>query len=84
MISVRHRTLVAIFVRPTRSDIRWANIETLVRGVGGQVLERAGSRVAFILNGARAVFHRPHPRPTVSKGAVDAVRRCLVTARVKP
>jgi hypothetical protein len=30
------------------------------------------------------VFHRPHPRPTVSKGAVDAVRRFLVSARVRP
>jgi hypothetical protein len=84
MTSARHRTLAAIFARPTRSDIRWADIETLVRGVGGEVLERVGSCVAFILNGTRAVFHRPHPRPTASKGAVDTVRRFLVTARVKP
>jgi hypothetical protein len=83
MTSGRHRTLVAIFTRPTRSDIRWAEIETLVRRLGGDVLEREGSRVAFILNGIRAVFHRPHPRPTASKGAVDAVRRFLVTAGVK-
>ena len=46
--------------------------------------EREGSRVAFILNGTRAVFHRPHSRPTASKGVVDAVRRFLVPARVKP
>jgi hypothetical protein len=84
MTSARQRTLVAIFARPTRSDIRWAAIEALVHGAGGEVLEREGSRVAFILNGTRAVFHRPHPRPTASKGAVDAVRRFLVTARVKP
>jgi hypothetical protein len=84
MTSARHRTLAAIFARPTRSDIRWAAIETLVRGVGCQVLDREGSRVAFILNGVRAVFHRPHPRPTASEGAVDAVRRFLVTAKVKP
>ncbi len=84
MTNARHRTLVAIFARPTRSDIRWAQIETLVRGVGGQELEREGSRVAFILSGVRAVFHRPHPRPTASKGAVDAVRRFLVSARVRP
>jgi hypothetical protein len=58
-------------------------IETLVRGLGGDVMEREGSRVAFILNGTRAVFHRPHPRPTASKGAVDAVRRFLLTAGVK-
>jgi hypothetical protein len=81
--SARRRTLVAIFARPTRSDIRWAEIETMVRGLKGEVLEREGSRVAFILNGVRAVFHRPHPRPTASKGVVDAARRFLVTAGVK-
>jgi hypothetical protein len=53
-------------------------------GSGGKVGEREGSRVAFILNGTRAVFHRPHSRPTASKGVVDAVRRFLVPARVKP
>jgi hypothetical protein len=47
-------------------------------------LQREGSRIAFVLNGIHAVFHRPHPRPTASKGAVDAVRRFLLTAGVKP
>jgi len=84
MTSARHRTLVAIFARPTRSDLRWAEVETLVRGLGGEVLQREGSRVAFILNLIRAVFHRPHPRPTASKGAVDPIRRFLATVGVKP
>lgn len=84
MANVRRATLVAIFARPTRSDIRWVEIETLVRGAGGEVLEREGSRVAFVLNGVRAVFHRPHPQPTTRKGAVEAVRRFLMNAGVKP
>lgn len=84
MANVRRTTLVAIFARPTRSDIRWVEIETLVRGAGGEVLEREGRRVAFVLNGVRAVFHRPHPQPTTQKGAVEAVRRFLMNAGVKP
>jgi hypothetical protein len=83
MASARHPALVAIFARPTRSDIRWVDIETLVRGLGGEVLEREGSRIAFIPNRTSAVFHRPHPRPTASKGAMDAVRHFLVPAAVK-
>jgi hypothetical protein len=78
------RTLQSIFERPTRADIRWAAIESLVRALGGEVLERAGSRVAARLNGVTAVFHRPHPRPEAKKGAVDAVRQFLTNAGVKP
>ena len=77
-------TLNSIFARPTKADIRWAAIEALIKGLGGEVSERAGSRVAARLNGVNAVFHRPHPRPEKKKGAVDAVRQFLINAGVKP
>lgn len=77
-------TLDAIFARPTKADIRWSAIESLVRALGGDVSERAGSRVAITLNELTAVFHRPHPRPETKKGAVDAVRQFLTNAGVKP
>ena len=74
----------AVLVRPTRANIRWSAIETLIRALGGEVTERAGSRVAARLNGVAAVFHRPHPRPETKKGAIDAVRQFLINAVVKP
>lgn len=77
-------TLNAVFERPTRADIRWSAIESLIKGLGGEVRERAGSRVAAEVNGVIAVFHRPHPRPETKKGAVDAVRQFLTNAGVKP
>lgn len=77
-------TLNAIFARPTKADIRWSAIESLVRALGREVSERAGSRVAIRLNKLTAVFHRPHPRPETKKGAVDAVRQFLTNAGVKP
>jgi HicA toxin of bacterial toxin-antitoxin, len=46
--------------------------------------EGRGSRMRFFLNGRRAVFHRPHPRPEVVKGAVEAMRDFLTEAGVKP
>ena len=82
MNSAQRKTLAAIFVRPTRADIRWSDIEALVIGLGGTVEERAGSRVAVRLNGIVAVFHRPHPKPDTKKGAVDAVRMFLSNADV--
>jgi hypothetical protein len=84
MNTAQQGTLNAIFVRPTRAAIRWTAIESLIRALGGEISERAGSRVAAKLNGVTAVFHRPHPRPETKKGAVDAVRRFLANAGVKP
>lgn len=77
-------TLNGVFVRPTKADLRWPAIESLIRALGGEVTERAGSRVAARLNGVTAIFHRPHPRPETKKGAVDAVRQFLMNAGVKP
>jgi hypothetical protein len=84
MNKAQRTVLTAIFSRPTRSDIRWTDVETLIIAQGGEVTERAGSRVAITLNGVRAIFHRPHPQPTTKKGAVDAVRMFLSNAGIKP
>jgi hypothetical protein len=84
MKKARQATLNAVFARPTKAEIRWSAIESLIRALGGEVTERAGSRVAARLNGVTAVFHRPHPRPETKKGAVEAVRQFLMNAGVKP
>ena len=84
MNKAQQATLKDIFTRPTRADIRWSAIESLIRASGGEITERAGSRVAARLNGVTAVFHRPHPRQETKKGAVDAVRQFLTNAGVKP
>lgn len=81
----RHRaTLDDICVRPTKANIRWADIESLFHALGATISERAGSRVAVELNDVVAIFHRPHPQPTTKKGAVDAVRQFLKNAGVSP
>ena len=82
--NAHRKTLAAVYARPTRADVRWSDIESLVRAAGGEIHERAGSRVAMALNGVVAVFHLPHPKPVTNKGAVDAVRRFLDTAGVTP
>jgi hypothetical protein len=40
--------------------------------------------VRFALNGRRAVFHRPHPRPDMVKGAVESLRDFLTEAGIEP
>ena len=84
MNSKQRKTLTAIFDDPTRSDIKWNDIEALFAACGGNVEEARGSRVCVEINGVVANFHRPHPRPDTDRGAVKSVRRFLENAGVKP
>ena len=79
-----HKTLQAIFAHPTSANIAWKDIEALFAGLGAEVTEREGSRVAIYLFREVRVFHRPHPLPQTDKGAVVSVRRWLEQHGVKP
>ncbi len=77
------KTLAKLFEQPVRSNIAWADIESLLAAVGAEISEGRGSRVRIALNGVRAVFHRPHPQKETDKGAVVSMRRFLTEAGVK-
>ncbi len=84
-MKAKHRkTLEAIFEDPVRSNIPWADIESLLIACGAEISKGRGSRVRIALHGVRAVFHRPHPRKEADKGAVVSMRRFLTEAGVKP
>ena len=76
------RTLRAVFEDPVRSNVKWADIEKLLRALGANLSEGRGSRVRIYLNGVRAVFHLPHPEPDTDKGALKSMRRFLNEAGV--
>jgi len=78
------RTLELIYKRPTSDNIRWKDIESLLKALGADVSERAGSRVAVILLGEVRVFHRPHPSPNTDKGAIASIRKWFEYYEVKP
>jgi len=78
------RTLKALFASPTPANVAWKDIEALFKGLGAEVSEREGSRVAVVLFGEVRVFHRPHPSPHTDKGAVVSVRKWLEQHGVVP
>lgn len=81
----RHqRILDAIFAQPVSGNIKWRDVESLLKALGAIISERVGSRVAGLLNDRVAVFHRPHPRPNMDKGAVRDLRRFLESAGIRP
>jgi hypothetical protein len=77
------RTLEAIFETPTRSDIRWRDIENLIVALGGSVTSGRGSRRRILLV-RPAEFHMPHPEPTTDNGAVKDMREYLRSVGVVP
>ena len=78
----QRKILEQLFEIPTRSDIRWADIETLIKGFGGVLSEGNGSRVRIELHGVKAVFHRPHPKKTTDKASVVSMRRFFKNAGI--
>ena len=79
-----HKTLAAVFDDPIRANVKWSEIEKLLRALGADLSEGRGSRIRIQLNGVRAVFHRPHPKPETDKGALRSMRRFLREAGIRP
>jgi hypothetical protein len=79
-----HTTLTAIFAKPVQSGIVWKEVEVLPVVLGAELSEGNGSRIRIVLNGRKAVFHRPHPLKEMDKGAVVSMKRFLTAAGVRP
>jgi hypothetical protein len=84
MTGKHRKTLHAIFADPVRANINWVDIEALLMALGAERDEGTGSRVRFVLNGIRAIFHRPHPQKETDRGAVKSVRRFLEEGGIRP
>ena len=83
MNAKQRRTPDRILERPTRSDIRWEDLASLMRALGANEIEGSGSRVRFTLNGRVLSLHRPHPKPELKKYAVEDVRDFLIANEIE-
>jgi hypothetical protein len=84
-VSAKHRkTLSAIFARPASASIVFADIEALIKALGGSVSEREGSRIRIELNGEQWRCHRPHPAKEAKRYQVEEARELLERAGVQP
>jgi HicA toxin of bacterial toxin-antitoxin, len=80
----QRKTLEAVFAEPTKSNIAWADIESLLIAVGCKVYEGAGSRVKFQHERGTYLAHRPHPQKETKQYAVKYVRAFLIEIGVTP
>ena len=78
-------TLEAIYAKPTKATIKFADIEKLLAALGADLIEGDGSRVGFRMqNGRKWETHKPHPGKEAKKYQVENVRRFLEEQGVKP
>jgi hypothetical protein len=83
MNSKHAKTLKAIFAKPVASNIKFGDIESMVVGMGGEVREGDGSRVALLLNGGIKHAHRPHPGKEAKQYQIREVKEWLTALGVK-
>lgn len=83
-IGPRMLALIAIFARPTSASIPFADIEALMKALGGSVSEREGSRVKIELKGEQWRCHRPHPGKEAKRYQVEEARELLDRVGVMP
>ena len=84
-VNSKHRkTLRAIFAKPTSPAIVFSNIESLIVALGGEVIEREGSRVKILLRCEQWRCHRPHPGKEARRYQVEEVRELLERVGVLP
>lgn len=84
MNSRQRKTLRAIFEKPTRADVRWNEIVSLLIALGAVVDSGGGSHVGIAMNNRRMVLPRPHPQSTAKKYVVEEVRGFLDSMGIKP
>ena len=72
--------LAKLFQTPTARDLRWSTIQSLLITLGAKVIEGAGSRVNFRLNGVRATFHAPNGSKPAHAATVEDIRAFLKAA----
>ncbi len=77
----KHRqTLERVFDRPTPADIRWADVEAMLRAADIAVSEGSGSRVRLIKGNSAMVI----PRPETGRATVRDLAKFLSSIGVEP
>lgn len=82
-MNTRYRKILdAISRTPTTASLAFSEIEALVLHLGGQVLERQGSRVKLVLGGQCWRCHRPHPGKEARRYQIEEAREFFLRAGV--
>lgn len=77
MNTKQHKTLAAIFKKPTPVGLEWRAIASLIKALGGKIRYGDGSKVRIDLKGESINIHSPHPQKELQRYATRLVRELL-------
>jgi len=81
----KHRkTLTSIFQKPTPAGLKWRDVASLIKGLGGEIIHGDGSRVRIDLKNESANIHSPHPQKILPRYAVRLIKTLLERTGDKP
>jgi hypothetical protein len=63
----QRKTLLLIFEKPTRSDLRYDDLKSFLISSGASFGEGRGSRVNFQYGNYSVHIHKPHPKKVLPK-----------------
>lgn len=78
------KTLQKVFDSPTRPDISWNDVRSLLTACGADIRQGKGSRIRVVLNQRVLNLHTPHPGNEMKRYAVELVRDFLKGSGVRP
>lgn len=84
MANRQQRTLNKIFENPTRADIEWQEVKSLLSACNADIREGRGSRIRVVIDNQVLNLHTPHPKKELKKYAVELVREFLAKVGVQP
>jgi predicted RNA binding protein YcfA (HicA-like mRNA interferase family) len=62
---------------PTRSDLTYKELETLLKKIGFTKFEGNGSRVKFLKNNIPIMIHKPHPGNILKRYVIKQLQEIL-------
>jgi hypothetical protein len=85
-MSSHHAKLIrAIFEDPPSHNVRWRDVESLLKHVGATVEPLSGARVRATRQGAESILFRPHHHQnTMDRPGLEHLREFLARAGVTP
>lgn len=67
-----------LFDNPIKKNIKWTEIENLINGLAGQIIQGNGSRVRIVLGLQSLNIHTPHPHKELKPYQIRAIRQLLL------
>jgi len=84
MNSKHLKKLESVFFTPLKRNIKWSDVEKLIKAVDGTIKQGDGSRIRIDFSGQSLNIHTPHPQKELKPYQVRALRTLFNEVGIQP